>query len=228
MIRNDAHSPKDVIFCADARRMAEVAGWQCAQLVVTSPPYNVGKSYDNHNDDLPLDDYLTFLNQVWRECYRVLTPGGRLCINVANTEPQAVSAAQRIDHRRDLADGSHGRPSLVMRGEIIWDKAASAGISTAWGSFASSTNPVLRDMHEYIMVFSKDQFQAAGWRQDRHHRRPVCRLDAQHLAARGASPEQWPVNSDDALRRAASGWRSLDLERRLSRQAQGRTSPRQR
>jgi DNA modification methylase len=45
-----------------------------------------------------------------------------------------------------------------MRGEIIWDKGSSAGVSTAWGSFASSTDPVLRDVHEYIMVFSKEQF----------------------------------------------------------------------
>jgi site-specific DNA-methyltransferase (adenine-specific) len=43
-----------------------------------------------------------------------------------------------------------------MRGEIIWDKGASAGISTAWGSFARASNPTLRDVHEYILVFSKD------------------------------------------------------------------------
>ena len=45
-----------------------------------------------------------------------------------------------------------------MRGEIIWDKAASASPSTAWGSWQSATNPVLRDVHEYILVFSKESF----------------------------------------------------------------------
>jgi site-specific DNA-methyltransferase (adenine-specific) len=40
-----------------------------------------------------------------------------------------------------------------MRGEIIWDKSASAGTSTARGSWQSATNPTLRDTHEYILVF---------------------------------------------------------------------------
>ena len=50
-------------------------------LMVTSPPYNVGKDYDR---DLSLDEYLSFLKRVWAEVYRVLVPGGRACINVAN------------------------------------------------------------------------------------------------------------------------------------------------
>jgi site-specific DNA-methyltransferase (adenine-specific) len=47
---------------------------------------------------------------------------------------------------------------FLMRGEIIWDKAASSGSSTAWGSWLSAANPVLRDVHEYILVFSKGSF----------------------------------------------------------------------
>ena len=50
-------------------------------LMVTSPPYNVGKEYD---EDLTLPEYLAFLKRVWVETYRVLVPGGRACINVAN------------------------------------------------------------------------------------------------------------------------------------------------
>ena len=50
-------------------------------LMVTSPPYNVGKEYDV---DATLEEYLEFLGRVWREVYRVLVPGGRACVNVAN------------------------------------------------------------------------------------------------------------------------------------------------
>lgn len=47
---------------------------------------------------------------------------------------------------------------FLMRGEIIWDKSASAGSSCAWGSFKSASNPCLRDIHEYLLVFSKGEF----------------------------------------------------------------------
>ena len=45
-----------------------------------------------------------------------------------------------------------------MRGEIIWNKAASASPSTAWGSWQSAANPTLRDIHEYILIFSKGDY----------------------------------------------------------------------
>ena len=47
---------------------------------------------------------------------------------------------------------------FTMRGEIIWNKGAGAGVSMAWGSWQSASNPVLRDVHEYILVFSKGSF----------------------------------------------------------------------
>ncbi|GAG52673.1 unnamed protein product [marine sediment metagenome] len=45
-----------------------------------------------------------------------------------------------------------------MRGEIIWNKASSGSPSTAWGSWLSAKNPTLRDVHEYILVFSKSLY----------------------------------------------------------------------
>jgi site-specific DNA-methyltransferase (adenine-specific) len=47
---------------------------------------------------------------------------------------------------------------FLMRGEIIWNKSASSGTSTAWGSWKSAANPTLRDTHEYILVFSKGSY----------------------------------------------------------------------
>ena len=147
----------DVIVCGDARRMNQVTDGS-VQLVVTSPPYNVGKAYATHNDSLPLGEYLAFLNQVWRECYRVLALGGRLCINVANTDRKPYLPLNALITAELLRMARDEGLCWQMRGEIVWDKGSSAGVSTAWGSFASSTDPVLRDVHEYIMVFSKEQF----------------------------------------------------------------------
>ena len=151
----------DVIICGDARRMDALSDGS-VQLVVTSPPYNVGKAYANHSDNLPLDEYLAFLNQVWRECYRVLAPGGRLCINVANTDRKPYLPLNALITAELLRMATDEGLGWQMRGEIIWDKGSSAGVSTAWGSFASSTDPVLRDVHEYIMVFSREQFRLDG------------------------------------------------------------------
>jgi site-specific DNA-methyltransferase (adenine-specific) len=121
----------------------------CVHLMVTSPPYNVLKEYD---DNLNLDEYLKLLMRVWIETYRVLVPGGRACINVANLgrKPYIPLHSYIIDQMLEIG--------YLMRGEIIWNKASSASPSTAWGSWQSAANPVLRDVHEYILVFSKGSF----------------------------------------------------------------------
>jgi DNA modification methylase len=118
-------------------------------LMITSPPYNVTKEYDQN---LNLEEYLRLLQIVWQETYRVLVPGGRACINVANLgrKPYIPLHSYIIDQMLEIG--------YLMRGEIIWNKASSASQSTAWGSWQSASNPVLRDVHEYILVFSKQTF----------------------------------------------------------------------
>lgn len=138
----------DTIFHVSSERMSELPD-NSIHLMVTSPPYNVGKDYD---EDLSLGEYLAFLKRVWAETWRVLVPGGRACINVANLgrKPYIPLHAFIL---RDMID-----LGFLMRGEIIWDKGASASASTAWGSWQSASNPTLRDTHEYILVFSKGNF----------------------------------------------------------------------
>jgi len=121
----------------------------CAHLMVTSPPYNAGKEYDQ---DLTLDEYRALLRRVFAETYRVLVSGGRACVNVANLgrKPYLPLHAFVIQDMLDIG--------FQMRGEVIWDKGSSASSSTAWGSWRSAANPVLRDVHEYVLVFSKESF----------------------------------------------------------------------
>ncbi|MGB4831396.1 MAG: site-specific DNA-methyltransferase [Chitinophagales bacterium] len=118
-------------------------------LMITSPPYNVSKVYD---DDLTLKEYLQLLENSFRETYRVLVNGGRACINVANLGRKPYIPLSDYISKIMLDIGFN------MRGEIIWNKAASASPSTAWGSWQSAANPTLRDIHEYILVFSKGDY----------------------------------------------------------------------
>jgi len=136
------------IFCKSSESMSELPD-NSVHLMITSPPYNVAKEYD---EDLSLEEYLQFLNRVWRETYRVLVPGGRACINVANLgrKPYIPLHSYIIQGMFEIG--------YLMRGEIIWNKSSSASPSTAWGSWLSAANPVLRDIHEYILIFCKETF----------------------------------------------------------------------
>lgn len=136
------------VLCQSSEDMSQLPD-ESIHLMVTSPPYNVSKEYD---DDLSLNEYLSMLERVWQETFRVLVPGGRACINVANLGRKPYIPLHSFIIAQMLEVG------FLMRGEIIWDKAASASPSTAWGSWLSASNPVLRDVHEYILVFSKTGF----------------------------------------------------------------------
>jgi DNA modification methylase len=138
----------NAIFGKSSEDMAELPD-HSVHLMVTSPPYNVGKEYDR---DITLAEYLAFLRRVWLEVHRVLVPGGRACINIANLGRKPYIPLHAYILRDIMEIG------FLMRGEIIWNKAASASPSTAWGSWRSPANPTLRDVHEYILIFSKAGF----------------------------------------------------------------------
>lgn len=137
------------IFCKSSEKMIELPN-NSIHLMVTSPPYNVGKEYD---EDLSIEEYYSLLKKVFKETHRVLIPGGRVAINIANVgrKPYIPLHSGIIQIMSDLG--------FLMRGEIIWDKGSSAGGSCAWGSWQSASNPTLRDSHEYILIFSKEDFQ---------------------------------------------------------------------
>lgn len=141
-------SATDKIYCKSSEVMNELPDYS-VHLMITSPPYNVSKEYD---DNLTLDEYRQLLKRVFTETYKKLVTGGRVCINIANLgrKPYIPLHSYIIEDMLDIG--------YLMRGEIIWNKASSASPSTAWGSWLSAANPILRDIHEYILVFSKEAF----------------------------------------------------------------------
>ncbi len=136
------------LIVGNAENLKEIPN-NSVHLMITSPPYNVSKEYD---DDLTLNEYLLLLKNSFKETYRVLVNGGRACINVANLGRKPYIPLSDYISQIMINIGFN------MRGEIIWNKAGSASPSTAWGSWMSASNPTLRDVHEYILIFSKGDY----------------------------------------------------------------------
>ncbi|MGQ0616125.1 MAG: DNA-methyltransferase [Acidimicrobiia bacterium] len=148
----------DVIYRHDARDMGKVESNSVA-LVVTSPPYFAGKEYEEslgHNG-VPgtYFEYLALLHDVFEECKRVLEPGGRIAVNIANLgrRPYRSLAGDVTETLQGLG--------LLLRGEVVWWKGRAAGGSCAWGTFQRPSNPVLRDVTERIVIASKGRFDRA-------------------------------------------------------------------
>ena len=135
-------------------------------LVVTSPPYFAGKEYETDlaAGHVPASyvEYLQMLGEVFEACARKLEPGGRIAVNVANLgrKPYRSLSSDVISILQDDL-------GLLLRGEVIWQKAKGAGGSCAWGSYKSPQNPVLRDVTERVIIASKGRFDRAIKRSER-------------------------------------------------------------
>ena len=181
----------DRLFCADARTMGDdqVADRSVA-LLVTSPPYYTGKEYESDMaaGHVPSSyvEYLEMVRDVLSVGLTKLEPGGRMAVNVANLgrKPYRSLSADIISILQDDL-------GMLLRGEIIWQKAKGAGGSCAWGSYRSPQNPVLRDVTERVIVASKGRF-------DRAVKRP--------LREQLGLPHQPTIETDDFLEATIDIW----------------------
>jgi DNA modification methylase len=150
-----APSSFDRIVRGDAREVLDRLPPESVHLAITSPPYNLKIPYRGYSDDLPPEEYLAWLREVWRALQRVLVVGGRFVLNVA---PTSIKEFRPIHHdlSRDLRDLGY-----IMRTEIIWYKQT-MGRRTAWGSWRSPSNPHIVPSWEYVLVFSKGQWKLPG------------------------------------------------------------------
>jgi len=180
----------DQLYVGDSSNMGEINANSTA-LVVTSPPYFVGKEYevDIEKEGIPASyiEYLQMLRSVFTECWRILEPGGRIAINIANLGRKPYRSLS-ADITRILQEDI----GFLLRGEIIWIKAEGASGSCAWGSFQSASNPVLRDVTERVIVASKLRFDRS--------------LTKKQRAARGL-PHIDSIKKDDFLSWTIDTWR---------------------
>lgn len=138
----------DAIYCHTSEAMEHVPDASVA-LAFTSPPYNAGKAYDA---DLDLEAYLRLIGRVGAEVYRVLKPGGRYVVNIANLGRKPYIPLHAYFYALHMEIG------FQPAGEVIWQKGKGMSGNCAWGSWRSAKAPRLRDLHEYLLVFVKETF----------------------------------------------------------------------
>jgi site-specific DNA-methyltransferase (adenine-specific) len=182
-------SARDSIILGDSRDMSKVPAKSVA-LVCSSPPYFSGKSYEEGmgHGHIPATyiEYLQQLADVFAECRRVLEPGGRIAINIANLGRKPYRSLSG-DVTRILQDDL----GFLMRGEVIWQKALGASSNCAWGSFMKPSNPVLRDVTERVIIASKGRFDRA--------------LDAKRREAQGY-PFEATISKEDFMAWTLDVW----------------------
>lgn len=144
------------VICGDCIEVMKMMPQNFIHLIITSPPYNVGKPYKNHFDRMPYQQYLQWLEQVWIECYRILVKGGRICINVPSVTADGQYQPLFVDVVNQMR-----KIGYIMRGDILWYKQAISK-RTAWGSWKSPSNPYVVQPYEFILVFSKEQRKLEG------------------------------------------------------------------
>lgn len=132
-------------------------------LTFTSPPYNVDIQYGNHKDNMPYSVYLEWLEKIFTKVYNKTRVGGRCAINI-----DAMTNRQE-DKDQEYVRCIYAHLYEVMkkigwkfRTEICWYKQNAVGKKTAFGSYMSCSNPVIRRNHEYILVWSKGNWTLEG------------------------------------------------------------------
>jgi len=127
----------------------------CIDLIFTSPPYNFGLDYENHQDGVDWEKYFEKLFSIFKECIRVLKYGGRIIVNVQPLFSDYVP----IHH---IISNFFMENKLIWKGEILWDKHNYNCKYTAWGSWKSPSNPYLKYTWEFLEVFCKGDLKHEG------------------------------------------------------------------
>jgi len=149
------------IFIGDSRSLNHVKD-KSVQLIITSPPYWQLKDYGTEeqigfNDSY--EEYINNLNLVWKECYRVLSDGCRLCINIGDQFARSVYYGRYkvIPIRTEIIRFCESLGMDYM-GAIIWQKTTTmntSGGGAIMGSFPYPRNGILKMDYEFILIFKK-------------------------------------------------------------------------
>ena len=136
-------------------------------IIISSPPYNLElgnnkfnkNKYDTYDDNLPYNDYLNWMESLFKECYRVLKVGGRLALNIGDGQNGKIPT--HADFIVRLRDNVKFLPMTT----IIWDKK-NVSNRCSWGSYCSPLNLSFPCPFEYIIVMAKETYEHKGNKED--------------------------------------------------------------
>ena len=155
---------KHTMKCDDSRKMDFIED-ESIGLVVTSPPYwdkaDYGGNGANLGNEANYKNFFVEITPVFKECYRVLQPGRKLCLVTANVNQHTNHGLLTFPLSTDFANLLR-EIGFVMVNEIIWSKDKTGG---KWGSSGSQRpifgsypyppNFLFKNVHEYVLIFSK-------------------------------------------------------------------------
>ena len=121
-------------------------------LIVTSPPYNVGIQYKSNKDDLTYEEYLDFSQEWMARCFSWLKDDGRFCLNILLDKNKSGQQSVGADLTRKAQD-----IGFQYHSTIIWHKR-NISRRTAWGSWMSAAAPCVIAPVELIVVLYKDSW----------------------------------------------------------------------
>ena len=179
-----------VIYNHDSSDMSMIPDGS-VNLIITSPPYWTLKDYDIEGQigkgSSSYDYYINELNKVWKECVRVLTPDGKICINIM---PFLLTGkAARFERREtrlvlgDIEKFMDSTGCMFQFGLYIWDKRKIARFSS-FGSYPYPPNIFSTYPYEWITVFSK-----------KGKRKPVPKEIKEKSKLTTEEWQKWAINS---------------------------------
>ena len=123
-----------------------------ANLIVTSPPYNVGIEYTSHDDEVPYQDYLEFSKKWMSNCYAWSKTQCRFCLNIPLDKNKGGARSVGADLTKIAQE-----VGWKYKSSIVWNEG-NISRRTAWGSWMSASAPVVIAPVELIVVFYKDEW----------------------------------------------------------------------
>lgn len=146
---------KDKIITGDSLQVLKQLPDNCIDIAITSPPYNFGLDYSEHQDTATWRAYFKSLFAIFEQCIRVLKHGGRIIVNVSPLFSDYIPTHHMVSHFF-LEQG------LIWKGEILWEKNNYNCKYTAWGSWKSPSSPYLKYTWEFLEIFCKGELKKAG------------------------------------------------------------------